>query len=545
MARSPLLRTLRRLIRRTDLARVGPSRRVFLGALGAAAAAPVLAACGDNAPSASPSIAIVGGGIAGLTAAHFLALAGVRAEIYESSTRVGGRMMTARGVLAAGTQFVELGAEEIDSLHGAIHALADAHGVAFDFNPGFGLPRTFHIGGIVLDDFALGPALASIADKMAGAVAAADDPAELARIDAMSIPEWLEDEAGLPASSDVRKLFEIAHLVEGGLEVAEQSAWNLITAINEGHPRVFDVLGHSDEIFRLHDGADALTTAMARRLADRIHLGHRLAKVTAADGGFELQFTTGEGEGEGDVDVAIEVDHVVYALPFTRLREVDLGGAGLSDGKRALIAELSYGTGSKLALQFTHRPWQDPPSFSNGGAFSDTGQLQRTTDSSRYELEEPYGILINSVGGARGRSIGDGTPEQQAQQVLPWIEQLFPGSTAAYLPGSAIRKHWPSDEHTGGSYACYRVGEWAFLGLEGRREGNQHFCGEHCSEDFQGTMEGGAETGAMVAAELLDDLAVTRPALLDELLADKVDRPRASYHAGAGSRMRISEVRRR
>lgn len=63
--------------------------------------------------------------------------------------------------------------------------------------------------------------------------------------------------------------------------------------------------------------------------------------------------------------------------------------------------------------------------------------------------------------------------------------------------------HWPSVEHTRGSYACYLPGQASFSGLEGQSAGQLHFCGEHTSVDFQGYMNGGAETGERVAAELI------------------------------------------
>jgi monoamine oxidase len=141
----------------------------------------------------------------------------------------------------------------------------------------------------------------------------------------------------------------------------------------------------------------------------------------------------------------------------------------------------------------------------------------------------PQGILTNFVGGARGISIGEGTPESQAQVVLPWIDRVFPGTAAQYIANSAIRQHWPTAPFAKGSFTAYKKGQWAFFGKEGVREGNQHFCGEHCSENFQGYMEGGAETGALVAAELTELLTAA---------------PRASYHAGFGRRMKIAQMRR-
>jgi monoamine oxidase len=355
----------------------------------------------------------------------------------------------------------------------------------------------------------------------------------------MSIPEWLELEAGLPATSLIRRVLEVAYLEEFGLPVAEQSAWNLITLIDYTTPDPFRIFGESDERYHTHQGSDALPAAIADRLADRVHLDHALTRVARARAGdaFELTFARAGGS-----DLAVEVDHVVYALPFTKLREVDLDAAGLSAEKRTIIAELGYGTNSKLMLQFATRPWEIAHQAA-GSCITDVGELQTTWATSRGQ-GGVQGILTNFVGGARGISIGEGTPEMQAQIVLPWIDTVFPGTAALYLPGSAIRAHWPSAPFAKGSYAAYKVGQWAFFGKEGAREGNQHFCGEHCSENFQGYMEGGAETGALVAAELLDDLGVAHPPMLVHLVERIAAVPRASYHAGFGRRMKLAQVRR-
>jgi monoamine oxidase len=88
------------------------------------------------------------------------------------------------------------------------------------------------------------------------------------------------------------------------------------------------------------------------------------------------------------------------------------------------------------------------------------------------------------------------------------------------VAGSAVRMHWPTQPFTRGSYTCYRPGQWSFWTLEGVREGPVHFCGEHTSPEFQGWMEGGAETGGRVAKEILDDFGIKVPdalaAVIDE-----------------------------
>lgn len=76
-------------------------------------------------------VAIVGAGLAGLHAAYRLLQAGVRAQVYEASTRVGGRMFTARSLYAQG-QVAELGGEFIDSNHVWCRGLAQEFGVPLD-----------------------------------------------------------------------------------------------------------------------------------------------------------------------------------------------------------------------------------------------------------------------------------------------------------------------------------------------------------------------------------------------------------------------------
>src|SRR6185295_1915911 len=135
-----------------------------------------------------------------------------------------------------------------------------------------------------------------VAAKMALAVTAGDgSDAEFERIDAMSIPEWLAGEAGLPANSLIRRILELAYLEEFGLQPEEQSAWNLITLIDYATPDPFHVFGDSDERYHTHQGNDALPTAIAERLADRVNLDHALTKVARAGDQFELTFAISGG----------------------------------------------------------------------------------------------------------------------------------------------------------------------------------------------------------------------------------------------------------
>jgi monoamine oxidase len=108
MARSQLMRALQRLARehaeasrrgikaaavREEWAAASLARRRFLQGVGAAAGAALVSRSRTaNAAKSTPKIAIVGAGIAGLTAALTLQDAGFASTVYESSDRIGGRM---------------------------------------------------------------------------------------------------------------------------------------------------------------------------------------------------------------------------------------------------------------------------------------------------------------------------------------------------------------------------------------------------------------------------------------------------------------------
>jgi monoamine oxidase len=89
---------------------------------------------------------------------------------------------------------------------------------------------------------------------------------------------------------------------------------------------------------------------------------------------------------------------------------------------------------------------------------------------------------------------------------LPQIEPVLPGATAQWN-GRATRDYWTGYQWTKGSYSYWKAGQYTrFSGAEKERSGNCHFCGEHTSQDFQGYLQGGVETGERAASEILGDL---------------------------------------
>ncbi|GIK15630.1 MAG: hypothetical protein BroJett003_05940 [Planctomycetota bacterium] len=480
------------------------SRRRFLQATGGVAAL----AAASRAPAwaqpllprqgGKPRIAIVGAGVAGLNAANRLRRSGFDATLYEAAERIGGRMFTAQNVIGEGLA-TELGGEFIDSIHKDMLALVDQFGLSLIddqaesekglIGDGFRFNGRFFSEEEVVEAFR--PAARRIKRDLreAGYISFRDSSPAGRRLDRTSIREYLEE---IDVDGFLRELLDVAYLTEYGLETDEQSSLNLIYLIGTDTSGGFDVFGASDERYRVLGGNQQIVERLADAVADQIRLGHRLVAIREHGRTPRLSFETKGGP------VEVEADYVLLTLPFTLLREVEIR-AELPAWKRRAINELGYGTNAKLLIGFRRRIWRDLGY--QGGLFSDEN-YQSTWDNSAGQPPVEGGLTVYT-GGRRGIEIGEGTVEEQVESVMPAIDEAFPGASAA-RNGRAARMHWPTHPFTKASYACWKVGQVSTIaGAEIEPVGRLYFAGEHCSYNFQGYMNGAAETGRKAARAIL------------------------------------------
>jgi monoamine oxidase len=317
-------------------------------------------------------------------------------------------------------------------------------------------------------------------------------------LDHMSIVDWINESVPGGIASRLGQLLDVAYNIEYGAESSEQSSLNLLYLLGYVGAGQFRICGKSDEKYHVRGGNDQVPTRLGAALDGQITSGSELVAVKrTASGGYTLTFR------QGSRSTTVSADKVVFALPFSIMRRsVDLAQAGFSALKLQAIAEQGMGTNSKLHVQFTRRHWNDLGS--TGETYSDRG-YQSTWEVSRSQPGKS-GILVDYTGGTIGASFGSGTPTSRAQQFLAQIEPVLPG-LSQYWNGKATVDFWTAYPWTRGSYSYWKVGQYTgFSGIEGRQEGNAHFCGEHTSIDFQGYLNGAVETGERAAGEVIDDL---------------------------------------
>jgi monoamine oxidase len=548
MARTPLLRKFQALFEDFEEAersertveavqqerrQMHVTRRDFLKLTGvtvgaAALGGPVAALAGTTpVPGGTSRIAIIGGGIAGLTAALTLQDAGIASTVYEASPRVGGRMHSDTTSWLSGQTSEHCG-ELIDTKHKTIQSLAQRFNIPkvdlLAAEPNNSTQTDFFFGGYYTsaqENVDFNPVWTAVKKDLNSApfptlynVFTAAGQA----LDNMSLYNWIETRVPGGHTSRMGQLLDVAYNIEYGNVTTQQSSLNMVYLLGfQPIPGNFRIFGASDERYHLQGGNERLPQAIGAALPPgTVQLNTALTGIVMnANGSWTLSLNGPSGK------FTTVVDRVVMAIPFSVLRtllksDADYRVAGYDTTKQIAIQQLGYGKNCKLQLQFNNRYWNQsgPWGIGTGGTYSDTG-YQNTWDVTRAQ-DGTTGILVDYTGGGVPLASFSGDPTDPAvvadfaKTFLSQIEPVFPGISKQWN-GRATLDVPLTNPFLLGSYSYWKVGQYTlFSGYEGLRQpdihtGKCHFAGEHCSTNFQGFMEGGAEEGVRAANEILGD----------------------------------------
>lgn len=481
-------------------------RRQFIQLCSAAATLPFAPlAWSKTASKQQARIAIIGAGIAGLTAAYTLKKMGISATLYEASPRTGGRIFSRPDLLAPG-MVTELGAEFIDSNHHDVLTLVQELNLELidrhSGPQGKSLKTAYFFAGQHHSEQQVLHALQPILKQAildSHSITGFEDyqqPGNAATFDNISLAEYLNK---LDIEKWLRAFIESAYITEYGLDTHEQSALNFIFLLLDNRsPNQVDIFGGSDERFKISGGNQRIISKLTKRLHRQIELEKILVAAKKYQSGYRLTFET-SGKTLQDVDV----DIVIFALPFSLLREVNLE-LELPPIKKRVIDELGYGMNIKYFLGTKSRPWQKL-GFS-GEVFSD-GPLQLAWDHSQGQAGQQGGVTC-FFGGSRALELMQQGPVQPIMSLQQAYDRCFSGTQASFN-GKSSHFYWPNYRFAKGSYSCYKPGQWtSFAGAEIKPVERLFFAGEHCSMKYQGMMNGAVNTGKLAAIDVAKILRV-------------------------------------
>lgn len=471
------------------------SRRRFLESAVLAAALPW--AFGARAAARPQRVAVVGAGLAGLVAAYELMRAGHTVTVFEAQERPGGRIRTRRDAFGDGL-YVEEGALEFGEGYTLLNQYVAQFGLPVSAlgEHAAGTPEVFFVGGkrypvprgtepdwpyaLSPEDRRLGMrgVWTKYAQSAARPLAQPFDSRAMNRAARALDEHTLADLARKQGASDAAVLL-MARAPMG-------DTFEHVSALQVLLWRRF--LDASRNRVCLKGGNDQLPRAFAERLGARVHYRAQLRGIAQERSQVRLAIVHGETVEQ------VSADRAVLALPFSVLRQLELGDA-FARHKRALIAALRYESVTRLLVHTRTRFWLQ--GGLDGSANTDL-PVGAVRDFSAGQAGTA-GILGGDATAAASRRLSAMTEGERVHAGIENLGRVFPEVTAASAGGSSVC--WDNEPYARGAWAYFGPGDMSSMFTQvALPDGRIHFAGEHTSTLC--FMEGAVQSGQRVAQEI-------------------------------------------
>jgi monoamine oxidase len=446
---------------------------------------------------------VVGGGLAGLTAAHEVARGGGEVVVLEARDRVGGRV---RGIEVAPGEWVDAGAAYLGERHTALHDLLDVLGLKtvpteMTGNSRFMLGAGGHtrpgrfppLSAVALGDmFELLDELTRQVDPAAPWQA---PDAEL--LDQLTAATWAEQHLRRP---DARLFFPLFLGEMMAADPAEVSMLHVAFYLRSG--------GGISYLNDFEGGAqDSRVDGGAHRVCELLTESLPSGSVRVGEPVLELE-DAGDGVRVRTGLTTYEADRVVVALPPALADALPIDP---TPSQPRATARTGRGCAVKVHLVYPEPAWRRADL--SGWSVNAEGPLLSTVDDTPYLGS--VGVLTGFVTGAEAHRFAALPLAEQQAEATAQAARIFPDLP---VPNEVYVTDWLSEEFSRGCYAAvFGPGDWTQLGPHlSRPHGRVHWAGTETSTEFFGLMEGAVRSGRRAAAEVLEaslhHATVTTPA---------------------------------
>jgi len=446
-------------------------------------------------------IIIIGAGMAGLNAAYQLKKQGLASTVYEASGRTGGRMFTLRDKFGKNIT-TDIGGEFVDTNHEEILRLAKELKVDFyDLRNDELSPKAFYFGDKQLNEKDLREALSPFSKQIEKDILSLPEKinyrnaAAFEHLDNQSITEYLSN---IGITGWLYDFLNVVLTREYGMEASEQSAINFLIMFADpiAAKKDYELFGDDHEILKIKGGSQHLTNQLYNQVKEQVQLKHKLIAIQRDKlKGYELLFD------QAGTKKIIRADYVILAIPFSILRKIKCS-IDMPAQKRKCIEELGYGNSGKFIMGMRDKPWRR--AGKQGYTFTDLAFGCGWDSSQSQSINE--GSFAVFAGGKIIDYICDEKNETISKKFIPALDTIYNGAQKAYT-GSNIKFCWSKYPFSQAGYSCFKKGQWGTLaGWEVVPIEDIYFAGEHVSLDFQGYMNGAAQTGRIAAETIVEKL---------------------------------------
>ena len=470
-------------------------------------------------------IAIIGGGIAGLTSAYELSQLDHQVTILEASPRLGGRIHT--HYFSDGTHG-ELGAMRVPASHGCTLHYIDKFNLKKKPFTSYNPAAYYYLRGkktrldncqSLFSHYTLNPE-----EQQDPAVIYEHLLKEL--INSLDNQEKWELFSPSFTSSRLREYDNISltqyfrnQLSPDALEFVGNATgmihYDRVSLLNG----LIDFFAwYRVEQYKLVGGMETLITAFVERISANIHTQAQVKSIEITNSGVKIHWNSLQGKETA------EFDFVICTIPATALAQIDFTPALPTQQKEA-INNLGYCSAAKTLFHCTARPWEFEEGIYGGGSFTDlniekcwypndNAQLdsnhssqpvfiaknkdishQPSSFTAAYRWEDNSRRFI-----ALDSSAQNDLSLQETSQLHPSIEKY----TDDILHSIWDENHQPSS----GSYAYFAPGErekcQAFMGQSyPLNHPRVFFAGEHLAINHA-SIQGAVQTAVSAVIELLE-----------------------------------------
>ncbi|PKQ67465.1 flavin monoamine oxidase family protein [Raineya orbicola] len=418
-------------------------------------------------------VLILGAGLAGLSAAYVLSKNNVPVKLLEARTRIGGRIFTY--FFPRNEQLhTELGAEWVGDSHNTIKQICQE----------LNLPLVKH--QFQIDWF--------LENKMYKA-----ETMPFSKEWSLKLQKIFADFRKM-SEKEQKKLDQISwwrFLVNNGIPEQELTCRELNDSTDFGESIHFtsafaalseyaDSSQYNEMDYKIQGGNSSIIKALAQKVGENnTFLGKKVKVIRQQSKKVEVICEDAS---------TYEADKVICTLPVYALAQINFEPT-LPESKKLALQQLQYARIIKMAVLFRERFWQRE-------------DFALCTDLEGHFVFHTTQNQANSKGILHFYAIGDKAyilarknKEARKKVVIDTLQPIF-GNIEALIE-DITGYYWGSDAYTQGAYALYQLGQWFNIRQTlAQPFKNVFFAGEHLAE-WQGFMEGAAQTGKEIAEKLI------------------------------------------